>query len=79
MQFPEGLYFAWIDFSALKISAAQLKEQMVKAGVAIMTGDVYGGAGKYYLRLNVACPREKIEEGLNRLQIAIEALRGEHG
>lgn len=79
MQFPEGLYFAWIDFSALKISAEQLKEQMVKAGVAIMTGDVYGGAGKNYLRLNVACPREKIEDGLNRLQAAIEALGSEHG
>ena len=76
MAFPEGLYFAWIDYSALNVSAEQLKAKMVEAGVAIMTGDVYGVGGKYYLRLNVACPRSKIEEGLMRLNQAIAQLRG---
>ncbi len=78
MRFPEGLYFAWIDYSSLNVSVEQLKEQMVKAGVAIMTGDVYGVGGQHYLRLNVACPREKLEQGLERLQQAIESVRREN-
>ncbi|EGU38236.1 putative bifunctional protein: repressor/cystathionine beta-lyase [Vibrio ichthyoenteri ATCC 700023] len=79
MQFPEGLYFAWIDYSAMNVSAQQLKAAMVNAGVAIMTGDVYGDGGKHYLRLNVACPREKLTEGLVRLQQSVTVLRSQNG
>ncbi|MBA5762533.1 pyridoxal phosphate-dependent aminotransferase [Vibrio sp. 404] len=75
MIYPEGLYFAWIDYSALQVSAEQLKQQMIQAGVAIMLGDVYGEGGKHYLRLNVACPRSKIEQGLECLQQAISQLK----
>ena len=66
---PEGCYFAWIDFSELKISGEKFQKLLMDIGeVAIMSGSVYGEEGEFYLRLNVACSREKLEDGLNRVK-----------
>ena len=66
---PEGCYFAWIDFSELKISGEKFQKLLMDIGeVAIMSGSVYGEEGEFYLRLNVACSREKLEDGLNRIK-----------
>ncbi|MGL6176911.1 MAG: transcriptional regulator, partial [Vibrionaceae bacterium] len=35
--------------------------------VAIMRGDTYGVEGTGYVRLNVGCPRSKVERGLDAL------------
>ena len=41
--------------------------------VAIMPGAVYGAEG--FLRLNVGCPRSKVEAGVDALVRALEAVR----
>lgn len=70
---PEGCYFAWIDFSGLKISSEKFQKLLIDIGeVAIMSGKVYGEESEFYLRLNVACPREKLEDGLNRIKKTID-------
>lgn len=43
--------------------------------VAIMPGDTYGPEGQGYLRLNVGCPRSKVEAGVSALIAAIQELR----
>ncbi len=63
---PEGTYLAWMDASDLGMNAAELQRRLVEVGhVGIMSGETYGGYG--YLRMNVACPRSKVERGMERM------------
>ena len=67
---PQGTYLAWIDVSGLGLSSEELQDLLVNRGhVGIMSGAVYGDAD--YLRMNVACPRSKLEEGLERMRRGI--------
>lgn len=73
---PESTYLAWIDVSALPYTMEELQEALVKVGkVAIMSGDIYGGNGASFLRLNVGCSRFKLEDGLRRLKKSLEYLK----
>ena len=45
-----------------------------KHRVAIMRGDTYGPEGKGYIRLNVGCPRSKVDKGLDALIGALQEL-----
>ena len=45
--------------------AAHLKE---KAGLVLSTGTIYGPEGEGWERLNIACPRERLLDGLHRLK-----------
>ena len=63
---PEGTYLAWMDASGLGLEASELQRRLVDVGhVGIMSGETYGGAG--YLRMNLACPRSKVERGMERM------------
>lgn len=69
---PEGTYLAWMDASGLGLSAQELQERLVSRGqVGIMSGAAYGD--ERCLRMNVACPRAKLEEGLARV---LHGIRG---
>ncbi|KUE80831.1 transcriptional regulator [Aeromonas schubertii] len=69
---PEGTYLAWIDLRSLGIDSAERMDAlqtllMEKYRVAIMRGDTYGPEGKGFIRLNIGCPRHKLEQGLDAL------------
>ena len=67
----EGTYLAWIDISALGISADELEIRLLKeAQVWVNSGRMYGSEG--YIRINLACSRALLEEALKRI-IAILA------
>ncbi len=75
-QFPitmlEATYLPWMDVRSLGISSEELEERLRKeAGVWVNCGEMYGQEG--YLRLNVACPRSVLAEGLRRLADWISA------
>ena len=72
----EGTYLMWLDCrSALHPGeplkgfserlAAHLKETQK---LVLSTGTIYGEAGEGFERLNIACPRERLKEGLRRLR-----------
>lgn len=64
----QSTYLMWIDVSSLELSMEIIQKRLLEIGkVAIMDGEVYGGNGKIFLRLNVGCPREKLEDGMERL------------
>lgn len=74
-EIPQATYLAWIDASHVPFSAEEIQDAFVKVGkVAVMNGAVYGKNGKGYLRLNCGCPREKLQEGLLRMKIAMDSL-----
>lgn len=72
----EGTYLLWLDFSALGFTKEELSEFMKReAKVAMDDGYWFGENGVGYERMNIACPRYMVEEGLNRIEKAIKTLR----
>ncbi|WP_318494195.1 MalY/PatB family protein [Photobacterium leiognathi] len=71
-QVPEGTYLAWIDLTPLNVDMDALQQRLIRHyKVAIMRGDTYGKEGQGYVRLNVGCPRSKVETGLQALISAL--------
>ena len=72
----EGTYLVWLDCSQLGFeSDEQLIEFMnQKAKVGLNPGRWFGDAGSMYMRLNLACPRKRLKEGLKRIRNAVKAL-----
>ena len=70
---PEGTYLLWVDFSETGLSDEEVTKALVEKGkVALNNGISFGVGGKGYQRINLACPRSMVEEGLNRIKMAIE-------
>ncbi|WP_125715150.1 MalY/PatB family protein [Companilactobacillus kedongensis] len=67
---PQATYLAWIDISDLGMPMKELQDKLINVGkVGIMPGTTYGDSN--YLRMNIACPKSKLEEGLKRMEIGI--------
>jgi cystathionine beta-lyase len=66
----QATYLAWIDASSLGIDDTQgFFEQH---GVGLSSGEQFGQS--QYVRLNFACPRQMLEEGVRRMRSAVESL-----
>ena len=64
----DATYLLWIDVSALGISSDVLAGQIRQTtGLYLSAGTAYGACGKDFLRMNVACTRATLEDGLSRL------------
>lgn len=65
----EGTYLAWLDIMCYELSSDEATQQLLHEGrVFVSSGTLYGKkAGEGYLRLNLACPRETLKQGLVRL------------
>ena len=68
----EATYLAWADMRAYGLSCEQLKEKCRAAGVAFTGGTFFGPEGEGFLRINFACPRAQLTEGIKRLGKALE-------
>ena len=67
-QKPEGTYLLWLDFRKLDITKNQLEELIkTKAGVVLNSGYSFSEDCGLFQRINIACPRYLLEEGLERL------------
>lgn len=73
----EGTYLAWVDISALQTDADSLTELLLHKGkVLVNSGTMYGEkAGKDYIRINLACPRARLMDGLERIARCIKENR----
>lgn len=70
---PEGTYLIWLDFRSLGLSGHELKRLMrQKAKVALNEGSLFGTGGEGFARINIACPRRTLEEGLHRITKALK-------
>lgn len=70
---PEGLYLAWVDFSALGMDHEELEKFMLNnAKLWLDEGYIFGMQGAGYERFNVATPRATLKEALKRLEYALE-------
>ena len=65
---PEATYMVWIDFRKLGLSDDDLKDFIInKAGLGLNQGVQFGPGGEGFMRMNLACPRSTVEEGMARL------------
>lgn len=69
----EGTYLLWLNCTGLGLSGKELKQFMIeKARVGLNAGLDYGDEGEQYMRMNIACPRATLEEGVNRIIDAVK-------
>lgn len=70
---PEGMYLMWLDFRELKRDQARLNKILIEEGrILLNDGSTYGDGGNGFFRLNIACPREILKDGLNRIKKSVE-------
>lgn len=70
----EATYLLWLDCTALGISSKKLTEHIRSCtGLFLTNGEPFGGEG--FLRMNIACPKALLSDGLERLKRAIEAIK----
>ncbi len=69
----KATYLMWIDCSAVTDNADLLCAHLrAETGLYINGGNKYRGNGRYFVRVNVACPRATLTDGLDRLKRGIE-------
>ncbi len=68
----EATYLLWIDCSNILENATELSKILRETtGLYLSAGNQYGGNGGQFLRMNIACPREVLKDGLKRLKRGI--------
>ena len=65
----EGTYLVWVDIHKSGLKSDVLAEKLLHDGkVQVNSGMMYGKtAGENYIRINIACTRATLQEGLNRI------------
>ncbi|HMM23160.1 MAG TPA: PatB family C-S lyase [Selenomonadales bacterium] len=65
---PEATYLAWVNITAYLPSEENLSLYFANnAGVLLEGGNMFVANSDGYIRLNLACPRSVLEEGLKRI------------
>lgn len=68
----DATYLMWLDVSRYTDDAESLQRRIrEKTGLYLSAGNIYGGNGHYFLRLNIACPKTLLEDGLKRLKTGL--------
>lgn len=72
---PQASFLVWLDFTALGLDHESLLDFITnRARLALNDGEAFGPGGEGHMRLNVGCPRCKLEDGLGRLAAAYKEL-----
>ena len=71
---PTSTYLLWLDMRDLPIDGDVYSFCTSSAGVAPTPGTFFGAAGDGFVRLNFGCPLAVLQEGLERLKIAVDRL-----
>lgn len=72
----EGTYLAWVDFSGTGMEATEVQRRIEKdARIAVNYGESFGLGGETYQRFNLATPRARVAEAVERMQKAFADLQ----
>lgn len=73
----EGTYLVWCDIRALGISSDEFTNRLLnEAKVMVSSGTIYGKRdGEGFIRINIACPRDRMMEGLRRMKNSLLLLQ----
>ncbi|MDX1403830.1 MAG: PatB family C-S lyase [Woeseiaceae bacterium] len=68
----EATYLAWLDFRATGLDENQLMRRLVDiGGVGLYGASEFGLEGEPFFRMNLGCPRSRIEKGLDGIRRAL--------
>lgn len=71
----DATYLLWLDCSALRVPSKVLSGFLrTNQGLFLSAGIDFGQCGDSFLRMNIACPQNLLEEGLSRLKAGVTAL-----
>ena len=74
----QATYLLWLDCGAVTEDAAELTKFIRRdSGLYLTEGEEYGACGKQFIRLNPACPRERLMDGLERLEKSVKKFSAE--
>lgn len=72
----DATYLSWLDFSGTGMDQAEIERRFAKeAKVICNTGPSFGPGGEKFMRLNFACPRAMVEDGMARIVGAFSDLQ----
>ena len=75
-EIAEATYLAWVDLGAYFLPEEDLPEFFAyNAGVLLEGGKMFVQNADCFARLNLACPRAVLEEGLRRIAAAVNERR----
>ncbi len=69
----EGTYLVWVDCSSLGKSSTEIVNNLYRHGVWMNDGVMYGENQSAFIRINIACQRKILEEGLLRMEKALHS------
>lgn len=70
---PQSTYLIWIDYRELSLEEKDLMNRLLEVGkLALEPGTKYGEEGRGFLRMNVACSFETVQDGVKRFKKAFE-------
>lgn len=70
---PDATYLVWLDFRDTKADSRAFHEALLSEGnVWLDEGYMFGETGEGFERINIACPRSLLEEGLKRMKLGLE-------
>jgi cystathionine beta-lyase len=72
---PEATYLAWIDCREAGIEGSPYTFFLEQAKVGLNDGAAFGPGGEGFVRMNMACPRDTLLEGLERMRRALATNR----
>lgn len=70
----QATYLLWIKvIGSTCFDSEEMRKTLIqKYGIDLHEGTIFGDSGREYLRMNIACPKKILEEGLNKLKLAID-------
>ena len=69
----EATYLLWLDCTGICSNSEELADFIrERTGLYLSDGVQYGRTGEHFLRLNVACPKSRLMDGLLRLKRGID-------
>ncbi len=67
---PQGTYLIWLDCRAAGMDDKRLSDAVVKAGLWLDDGYIFGAGGSGFQRINIACPRATLKLALEKFKKA---------
>jgi len=72
----EATYLSWVDFDGTGMSREDFTKRVEKdAQIAVNHGPTFGTGGDTFLRFNIATPRSRVQEAVDRLAKAFNDLQ----
>jgi cystathionine beta-lyase len=73
----EATYLLWIDCGSITTDSRRFAAFLRKeTGLFVSNGTQYRGNGNRFIRVNIACPKSLVEDGMVRLAAGVAAYKG---